>query len=561
MCYAALAFSLNIRYFAVRAIGFDSTGAGVLNIHDLKQLPIWLTTDEIRAGLDFGKNHVLHTDLLTQTSFPLTGNVVKIKYFCVIGNLYGQFNNQFLIVNWALMLARHSGSKLKIMYDSDPGKDYLRRNWERIFGFLPLDVDWIDRPWDNCNAKMTWEELFIDMQTRRSVFPSSEWKLFMPVQSIRTQAVQEWEKLALKIKPFISVHGRSFEGSNSHCTSSENAAYKCTEHLCDYSKTSTLERFSTFLGNVSQLVLFTDGFNKEMAGTYQHVETKNPLEVQMWMMVISDIHIGHPGSTQDYVVWMWRSQVKASGFMLPWACYNHLNSVFQETSIEKVPENMEWRHLAVRASGLDSDGAVIPAVSSVENDLPLLKKTQSPRHILVDLGANCGNSYEFFRSYVDEAFLVEPQEQVFKKWLIPRASDNVHIFHAAVSDHDEANVPFFVDTPYVSEYCTLDQGYPHGASSLDKEKATVDALQPSLHQVELIDIARFLTDVVKVRSEDHVIMKIDIEGNEVRVLNRLKETRLLDLIDDIRVEWHGDTGGFREEFESYNPGTYQEWKL
>ena len=41
MCYAALAFSLNIQYFALRAVGFDSGGTGVLNIHTLEQLPIW----------------------------------------------------------------------------------------------------------------------------------------------------------------------------------------------------------------------------------------------------------------------------------------------------------------------------------------------------------------------------------------------------------------------------------------------------------------------------------------------------------------------------------------
>ena len=41
MCYAALAFTLKIEYFALRATGFDSEGTGILSIHDLKQLPIW----------------------------------------------------------------------------------------------------------------------------------------------------------------------------------------------------------------------------------------------------------------------------------------------------------------------------------------------------------------------------------------------------------------------------------------------------------------------------------------------------------------------------------------
>lgn len=41
MCYAALAFTLNIQYFAIRAPGFDSDGTGMLPISELVRLPIW----------------------------------------------------------------------------------------------------------------------------------------------------------------------------------------------------------------------------------------------------------------------------------------------------------------------------------------------------------------------------------------------------------------------------------------------------------------------------------------------------------------------------------------
>jgi hypothetical protein len=46
MCYAALAFTLQIQYFALRASGFDSDGTGILSIHDLKQMPIWQAMNE-----------------------------------------------------------------------------------------------------------------------------------------------------------------------------------------------------------------------------------------------------------------------------------------------------------------------------------------------------------------------------------------------------------------------------------------------------------------------------------------------------------------------------------
>lgn len=37
------------------------------------------------------------------------------------------------------------------------------------------------------------------------------------------------------------------------------------------------------------------------------------------------IHVAHPGSTVDYVIWRWRQEAnQASGIMLPWACYNKI---------------------------------------------------------------------------------------------------------------------------------------------------------------------------------------------------------------------------------------------
>ena len=41
MCYAVLAYTLHLRYFAVRAQGFDSDGEGIVQVHDLESLPVW----------------------------------------------------------------------------------------------------------------------------------------------------------------------------------------------------------------------------------------------------------------------------------------------------------------------------------------------------------------------------------------------------------------------------------------------------------------------------------------------------------------------------------------
>ena len=62
VCFAALAHTLGLRYFALRAPGFDSEGLGVVHIPDLEALPLWpgpagrpvtkCTTDEDSDSLE-----------------------------------------------------------------------------------------------------------------------------------------------------------------------------------------------------------------------------------------------------------------------------------------------------------------------------------------------------------------------------------------------------------------------------------------------------------------------------------------------------------------------------
>ena len=197
---------------------------------------------------------------------------------------------------------------------------------------------------------------------------------------------------------------------------------------------------------------------------------------------------------------------------------------------------------------------------SADSSVNMVNNHKKTRQILVDLGANCGNSYEFFKHDVNEFYLIEPQTAVFTKWLVPRASSTVHVFNAAVSDHDEKNVPFFVDSPFASDLCTFDSGYPHGASSLNSVSATVDGAAPTQQGVQLIDIARFLRETVGARVEDYVILKVDIEGGEEKVLRRLMSENLLYLPDRLLVEWHPSTLAFQREFES-SIFSYEQWKL
>lgn len=56
-------------------------------------------------------------------------------------------------------------------------------------------------------------------------------------------------------------------------------------------------------------------------------------------------------------------------------------------------------------------------------------------------------------------------------------------------------------------------------------------------EVPMIDFAKFLQD--RVRKEDFVVAKIDVEGSEYVLFDHLLETGSAALIDELFVEWHG----------------------
>lgn len=246
---------------------------------------------------------------------------ITILYLCVYGPTYGRFNNQMLTIHWAMMLA---GQQHNTLLALARGTDYLAQNWNHIFGYVP-GVVWRDTPVDDCNTTYSWEQVFMDMIRRRPHVSIQAWPFLLPQMHVRKEAERIWNELRDRegLTTRISLHGRSFEGSHTQCSSSEHAGYKCNhDYACDYSSHNILSRFGSFVGNTTDaIVLISDGQNPEYAQAYQHQETTAPLEVQMWMMAISDIHIGAPGSSQDYVVWRWRQEVNPNGIMLPPDCY------------------------------------------------------------------------------------------------------------------------------------------------------------------------------------------------------------------------------------------------
>ena len=182
--------------------------------------------------------------------------------------------------------------------------------------------------------------------------------------------------------------------------------------------------------------------------------------------------------------------------------------------------------------------------STFLNDTPQNMDNPTPRIIFIDFGANCGNSFKHFTKYIleknnlkfTEVHLFEPQPQVFNQWLVPlsASTDHIHVYNAAISDKN-MNVSFFIDSLYPSSICTMDKGYPHGASSLHSEVSG-----PNFKEVSIpsIDAAEFFQNL-KLKDLDFVLMKIDIESHEYIVLRHMITKNVLcKYVDELWVEWH-----------------------
>lgn len=150
-----------------------------------------------------------------------------------------------------------------------------------------------------------------------------------------------------------------------------------------------------------------------------------------------------------------------------------------------------------------------------------------PGEIAVDLGANVGKITERMARPGVIVYAFEPDPRAFQK-LQERFKDRPEVIciPKAASDH-AGRAPIYFHTEYAKDPITWSV-----ASSLFREKGNVN--QDTFVEVDVIDIARFILTLEKPIS----LMKIDIEGEEIRVLNKLIESGLYKRIKHIVVETH-----------------------
>jgi len=155
------------------------------------------------------------------------------------------------------------------------------------------------------------------------------------------------------------------------------------------------------------------------------------------------------------------------------------------------------------------------------------------RRIFLDIGADVGESVEFFRKNHPEAdqfeiFSFEPHPENIKKL---RKIEGITLIEKAVWV-DDGGVTMYFGKPKSSTICS------------DKRTGRIDP--EDKHEVPTIDLAQFMKDNFK--EEDEIWLKMNIEGAEYVVIPHLKKEGALDLVDRAYIKWHiGKIPSIREE--------------
>lgn len=196
-------------------------------------------------------------------------------------------------------------------------------------------------------------------------------------------------------------------------------------------------------------------------------------------------------------------------------------------------------------------------------------KTQ--KTIFVDCGTNLGQGYTNLTKTLalsnDQIYMFEPSKYCYEK-LVEKYSQypNFHINQKAVWNKNETRILNI-------EFCPIENGFYGGATNilmenfkiLDRDMGLMNEWPPKVSdEVECIDLSEFISTNIDLN--ENIILKLDIEGAEYEVIDKMIDDDVLRHINTIAVEWHPhmrkdeckDISYYVDEFRRHNIN-YIEW--
>lgn len=150
-----------------------------------------------------------------------------------------------------------------------------------------------------------------------------------------------------------------------------------------------------------------------------------------------------------------------------------------------------------------------------------------PGDVAIDCGANVGNVTARMASNGATVYAFEPNPyayQVLKDRFL--GVSNVHCLNKGVLDRDG------MMQLYLHENAHEDQVKWSTGSSLLKNKGNINP--NSCVEIEVIDLARFIKEL----DTEIKVLKMDVEGVECQIINKLIDSNLIDKIKFLIAETH-----------------------
>ena len=147
--------------------------------------------------------------------------------------------------------------------------------------------------------------------------------------------------------------------------------------------------------------------------------------------------------------------------------------------------------------------------------------------IFIDCGGNNGCSVIKFRSEYDQSseykiYTFEPNPKFFNCYL-------------NFKNHQLIKKLVWIENSFVDFYIDNSRKSP-GSTALKQKTIVQKWCNYTILKVESIDFSLWLNNNFK--SEDEIILKMDIEGAEYDVLNKMFQDKTIQMIKKLFIEWH-----------------------
>lgn len=153
------------------------------------------------------------------------------------------------------------------------------------------------------------------------------------------------------------------------------------------------------------------------------------------------------------------------------------------------------------------------------------------RKILLDCGSHLGESvlkFSQLKSDIDsyDIYMFEPNPVLFDRIQSNPTFDKHTKYKLAISNKNE------IAKLYGCTVNTLSVG-----STLEKSKADFDNIgEQDYVEIGCLDLSKFILD--SFNKSDYIVLKLDIEGAEYDVLDKLISTGIIEYIDELYCEFH-----------------------